>query len=71
MVTADRYSVECEFTYSDLQIMHEALESLGEAARDSAPTDYETLAEYESDQEFGIRALALAMRIKRLLEPNH
>ena len=71
MVTADRYLIECEFTYNDLAIMHEALEQLGEAARDSTPTEYETLVEYEADQDFGIRALALAVRIKRLMEPKH
>lgn len=71
MVTADRYVVECEFTYADLAIMHEALTSVGEAARDGDPTDYESLAEYEQDQEFGIRALALAVRIERLQEPRH
>lgn len=72
MVSAvDRYTVECEFTARDLAIIHEALAALGEAARDGTPTDYESLAEYEEDQEYGIRALALAVRIERLMKPKH
>lgn len=72
MVSAvDRYTIECEFTARDLALIHEALTALGEVTRDATPTEYDSLAEYEEDQEYGIRALALAVRIKRLMEPKH
>lgn len=67
----DRYTVECDFTYNDLLLMKESLQDFGDAIRDAVPNDYEEMHEYEADQEKGLRCLALAVRINRLLEPLH
>ena len=71
MIAIDRYTVECEFTRADLDLMAQALNEFGEAMREAAPTDYDTPQEYERDQELAIRALALALRVEKMSNPEH